>query len=355
MFFTTEDLRLNEYLTALKTVLSTYPEITSGNANAVAFSAANLDMYLGSNLLPAPRVSVSHSYGLILIKASGYYNNFKVSSEACGSYSKETCSQQFKIALTKVLTSYYTKILAYMNALLLTKHVKYVLTQADIPVSVEFSMGDNLIFGLTDTHLGINLEYSVLLRLDSLIGSKSQYPMHLIDAEIEKTFSALPCILEAVRRRTIFSVELGFYSWKSAKNLLRKSYHTKYTNCHNGVGYYTSGDVCALLEVRSCTGSEVQQMLKEFPKLFKCENTAPRASDYKIAHSEQELEKLKTWFKTKYPNDTYKIQARSDGTYLFIYKTYLACAYIFGPINTKTYAIGGDISLSRFLGGDLSV
>lgn len=355
MFLSTEDLRLNEYLTALETALSAHTEITTGTANAVVLSAANIDMYLGSNLLPAPRVSVSHSYGLVLIKASGYYNNFKVSAEACGSYSKDTYSQQFKIALTKALTSYYTKVLAYINALLLTKHVKTVLIQADIPLSVEFSMGDKLLFGLTDTHLGINLEYATLLRLNSIIGSKSQYPMTTIDAEIVKTFSALPCVLEAVRRRTIFSVELGFYSWKSAKNLLRKSYHTKYTNCHNGVGYYTSGDVCALLEVRSCTGSEVQKMLKEYPKLFRCENTAPRSSDYKIAHSEQELEKLKTWFKTKYPEDTYKIQARSDGTYLFIYKTYLACAYIFGPINTKTYASGGDISLSRFLGGDLNV
>ena len=352
MYYTPENLCITNYTEAINDTYAKFENITVSDIERVCLAIAPTPMYLKSICLPAPKITSDVSHDLIILRASGYSQNRKVTAESCVSYTKNTLSEQLKEALVKVLGTYYAKVFAIENAVLLTSHVHRVLIQNDIDLRLDFSLGDNLIFGLSDEHLGINLDLSVLLRLNRLIGTQSQYSQEFIDSEIVKTFSALPCVLEAVRRRTVFSLQLGFYSRKSAKTLLRQSYHTKYTNCHNGVGYYMDSNICALVEVRSCTASEVEEMSKGYSQVFRCPNTSPKSSDYKIAHSEQELEKYKTWFKNKYPNDEYKIEKRDDNTYLFIYRLYLACAYIFGPVNIKTYSKEMKTSLSKLLGGD---
>lgn len=286
-----------------------------------------------------PKLSLDTDTDIMTVSCSVALTNQQQSIEGIAQTAQyATPMDACKAALRKVLYRVLTMYALNENAVRLTQDVAAMLEVNDITdVTVEFAPGYTL-FNLRDNHIGIGINPDILCNLRTIIGEDlydvdSALSMGLLDS-----FSALPCVIEAMRRRTTFSTRLGFYTWKSAKTLLRAAYHTTVRVARNKVGYQSDGDCYALVDVRVCDERGIAEMKKEYgdDNVQVMPNENPRSTDYALARNAAELDMLKARY-DKRPDCTYRIEDMGDNTYHLVYKQYICHAYTFSPTNLKTY------------------
>lgn len=224
------------------------------------------------------------------------------------------------------LEQYYYRL---YNAEQLTEYVRDILKESDITEQIDFTCGEG-ISNLTNNHITIGLATNILDHLGTLFTQDMKQ-------SVLETYSSLPCIIECVRRKTLFNTKLGCYYRSSARTIIRKAYHQDARLLHSGIGYFENNQEFSLIDIRACTNTELDELRKQYGNLLQVrQNTEPRSKDMWVAKNEAQLEQLKTRCHKK--GYSYRIEMREGNkTYNVIYKQYIACAVCFGPVNLDTY------------------
>lgn len=240
-----------------------------------------------------------------------------------------------------VLSSQFYQFIRYMlvrleqhyyrlyNAEQLSSYVQGILKENLITEQIDFTCGEG-ISNLTNTHITIGIEPYILDRLGDYLDVD-------YTSSILETYSSLPSIIECVRRKTVFNTRLQCYNRSSAKTIIRKAYHQDARKIHSGLGYYIEDDLFSLIDIKTCTNTELDELRAQYGNLLQVRmNTKPTSRDMWVAKNEIQLEQLKTRCNKK--GYSYRVELRDDGkTYNVIYRQYLACAVCFGPVNLETY------------------
>lgn len=241
------------------------------------------------------------------------------------------CDNTFKSIISGL--AWYDKLCALSK---ITKsfgdYMNDILKANDIPFSVEFTCGSG-IYNLENDHIGIRLAPSVIAQFDFLLGTIGPSRDRFISSVVD-TFNSLPCIIECFRRRTYLTKQLGIYTRKTARVIIRESYHKQLSSLKSGIGRYEKDGYFSLVEINTYTDSEFSR-LKLTEKDLVMDNVHPRSTDYIIAKSESELEDIKSKLDKK--GTKYFVQSRDNGWFNVVYKTKLVYTIKFGFVNLDTY------------------
>ena len=212
------------------------------------------------------------------------------------------------------------------------EYVNSILRDEEIPLTVEFTCGSG-IYNLENKHIGIRLEPGVINKLDYIMGNIGPSRDRFISSVLD-TFGSLPCIIECLRRRTYFTKQLGIYTRKTPRVIIRGSYHKQLQSLKSGIGRYEYDGYFSLVEINTYTEQECSR-LKITANDIVTDNVNPRSTDYMIAKNDVELEDIKSKLDKK--GITYKVVARDNGWYNVVYKLKLVYTIKFGFINLDTY------------------
>ena len=304
-----------------------------------------------------PRLKMTNTETTMCIQGEIHLLNQPTEIESIVSLNQyTTIMDACKAVLHKLLYRALTMYALNENALRLTQDVMALLEASEVTgVSVEFAMGYTL-FNLRDDHIGIGIKPDILWSLKELVGEDLLDPDTALARGVIDSFTALPCMIEALRRRTAFSKCLGFYTWKSAKTLLRSAYHTTVRVARNKIGYQADGDCYALIDVRICDERDIRKMQDEYGEenVRIMPNEHPRSTDYVLARGIKELEALKTRY-DKHEGCTYRVEDMGDDVYHLVHKQFICHAYVFSPTNLKTYEKQGSVHSDVWAGELLGV
>lgn len=240
------------------------------------------------------------------------------------------------------------------NVIKLTAWVSSILKSADIRETFEFTFGlRSGLFNLRESHMGIVLPLAVVQNLCNIIPSSDAYYYQSYVDEVVNTFLSLPCVIEAMRRRTRFSTDLQFYTWKSAKTLVRATYTRKFENVHRGEGYILRGNVFGLVSVRSCNSTELQEMQSEYgDSLRVADNVKPHSCDYTLAKNKEQLEALLARFNRvgkEVRVDTLPPNSKGEIWYRVVHRPKIAWVFIFPFTDLVTYTRKEGITSDELL------
>ena len=234
--------------------------------------------------------------------------------------------------LSDYLITVETLLTAEYNAYELTLLVNNILRQQGTSYTIAFTCGTG-ISELTDNTICIGLAQKTLLNLGTILDMKP----FVLRQEIVETFDNLPCVVECMRRKTPLARKLGIYSLRSAKTIIRGSYHKQLSRTRNGIAYLDKDGLFGLVDCAVCNDKELAQMrLKYADKLVVVENTDPKTSEYVMVKTQDEVDRLKAKYEKR--GALFKcFYDEAKQAFKIITRPYRALAYCFGPLNLQTY------------------
>lgn len=251
----------------------------------------------------------------------------------------DSIAQKVYDGVLKILKQIEYKLELLYNIRLLNNMMVLLANTYEITYDITFFCGKG-IKNLTDNSISIGLSERVVCTLEQLLYRGGLMPVAAAFSGYAQTFKNLPNIIECMRRKTWFTKNLGFYTRRNARTIIRGSYHSDYRNISNGVGYIETPEYFTLIRVNSVSAEELEFLKDEYKdKLYYSENNEPKSRDCFIAKSEVELEKYKARLDKK--NRSYKVMqfgTDEEPVYKIVYNQYNICAFIYGPVNLQTYA-----------------